>query len=118
MAKDLGKWAFIIGAVLALVMGIAAGLGQAWAGNTWLTVILVAAGLIVGFVNISAKEVQPFLVAAIAVLAANTANLAVLFPGLTQLGAILAGIVAKLLVVIAPAALIVGLRAVYKFAAE
>ena len=118
MAKDLGKWSFLIGAILALIMGIGAGLNQVWANNAWLTVILVLAGLIVGFVNITAKEAQGFLIAAIAVLAANTANLATLFPGLLRLGAILAGIVAKLLVVIAPAALLVGLRAVYKFAAE
>lgn len=118
MANDVGKWAFIVGAVLAIIMGIGLGLGQTWADNVWLTVLLVVAGLVVGFVNISAKEAQPFLVAAIALLVANTANLAVLFPGLMQLGAILAGVVAKLIVVVAPAALLVAIRAVYGFAAE
>ena len=61
MANDLGKWSAIIGAVLALVAGIGVGIGQAWGNNAWITVVLVLAGLIIGFVNISDKEVQPFL---------------------------------------------------------
>lgn len=118
MANELGKWAFIVGAVIAIITGIGAGLGQSWGNDAWLMVILIVAGLIVGFVNITAKEVQGFLIAAIAMLVANTANLGILIPGIDQLGAILAGIIAKLLVVVAPAALIVAVRAVYGFAAE
>ena len=118
MAKEIGKWAFIVGAVLAIIAGIGAGLGQAWGNNVWVTALLVLAGLVVGFVNITSKEVQGFLVASVAVLVANTAGLSTLFPGALQLGAILAGIVAKVLIVVAPAALIVALRAVYGFAAE
>lgn len=118
MVNQVGKWAFIVGAVLAIIAGIGMGLSQAWGNNEWITVLLVVAGLVVGFVNITAKEAQGFLIASIAVLAASTANLGTLFPGLMQLGAILAGIVAKVLIVVAPAALIVALRAVYGFAAE
>ena len=118
MADDIGKWAFLIGIVIALITGIGAGVGMSFAGSAWVTVLLVLAGLVVGFVNITGKETQAFLVAAIAVLVASTANLGSLFPGFTVLGSILAGVVAKLLVVIAPAALIVALRAVYGFAAE
>ena len=120
MDKQVGKWAFIIGAVIAIIVGIAEGAGVALSAATmsWITVVLVLAGLVVGIVNISAKEVSGFLIASIAVLAAGTAGLAALVPGALQLGAILAGIVAKLIVVIAPAALIVALRAVYGFAAE
>ena len=117
-ANLIGKWAFIVGAVLAVILGIGDGLNQAWAGNMWLLVLLIVAGLIVGIVNITAKEVEGFLVASIAVLVASTANLGALVPGLPQLGAILASIVSELMIVIAPAALIVALRAIYAFAAE
>jgi hypothetical protein len=116
--KELGKWAFIVGAVIAIITGIGAGLGQAWGNNIWLMVLLIVAGIVVGIINITAKEVQGFLIASVAVLVANTANLGALVPGLEQLGAILAGIVGKMLVVVAPAALIVALKAVYGFAAE
>ncbi len=118
MANQLGKWAFIIGAILAIIAGIGAGLAQTWAAGPWIGAILVILGLVVGFVNISMKEVQGFLVAAIALLVAKTAGLVTLIPGLPDLGAILAGIVNMVIVLVAPAALIVALRAVYGFAAE
>ena len=118
MANQVGKWAFIIGAVLAIIMGIGVGLGQAWGANAWLILLLVVLGLVVGFVNITAKEVSGFLVAAIALLAANTANLAAANTLVPKLGSILAGIISNVILVVAPAALIVALRAVYGFAAE
>ncbi len=77
MAKDIGKWAFIIGALLAVLMGILEAVGQPLGTNAWLVLLLLVLGLVIGFVNISAKEVQPFLVASIAVLlTAVAANLA------------------------------------------
>jgi hypothetical protein len=119
MANQVGKWAFIIGVVLAVIMGIGAGLGQAWGTNQWLVLLLLVAGLVVGVVNITAKEVQGFLIASIAILAAaaaaNLAQVNVLVP---KVGAILNSIVAMVVLVVAPAALIVALRAVYGFAAE
>lgn len=54
----LGKWAFLIGLILAVGLGIFA----AYAGS-WLAWVLVLLGLIVGFVNISDKEVGSFLTA-------------------------------------------------------
>ncbi len=118
MANEIGKWAFVIAAVISIITGIGAGLNQAWASNAWITAVLVVLGLTVGFVNITAREVQGFLIASVAVLLANGAGLASLFPGMIQFGAILAGIVVKIVITIAPAALIVALRSVYGFAAE
>ncbi|MBS3154741.1 hypothetical protein J4424_05540 [Candidatus Woesearchaeota archaeon] len=52
----LGRWAFLIGVVLAVIFGfISAG--------TWLSWLLVVIGLVVGLVNISDKEVGAFLTA-------------------------------------------------------
>ena len=52
----LGRWAFLIGVVLAVIFGfISAG--------TWLSWLLVVIGLVVGLVNISDKEVGEFLTA-------------------------------------------------------
>lgn len=118
MANDVGKWAFIIGAVLAIIMGIGVGLNQAWGTNAWLQLLLVALGLVVGFVNITSREVQGFLIASIALLAVNTANLSAANTLVNSLGDILGGIVANIIWVVAPAALIVALRTVYGFAAE
>ncbi|MBW2996410.1 hypothetical protein KY332_03860 [Candidatus Woesearchaeota archaeon] len=119
MASALGKWAFIIGALLAVLLGILEGVGQALGTNAWLVLLLLVLGLVIGFVNIAAKEVQPFLVAAIAVLvAAGAANLVAANTLFSPLGAILVAVVKDVVLVVAPAALIVALRAVYGFAAE
>ena len=52
----VGKWAFLIGVVLAVLFGF-------FTTGTWLSWVLVLIGLIVGLVNISAKEVNQFLTA-------------------------------------------------------
>jgi len=56
----VGKWAFIIGLVLAIVSGFFA--------IPSLAIVLVILGLIVGFLNISKGEEQPYLIAVIALL--------------------------------------------------
>ena len=118
MASQVGKWAFLIGVVLAVITGIGTGLAQEWGTNPWLMLLLVVLGLVVGFVNITAKEVQGFLVAAVALLVAGTANLAEVNTLVPSLGDILEGIIKMVIYVVAPAALIVCLRAIYGFAAE
>ncbi len=119
MVNQLGKWAFIIGALLAVLMGILEGVGQTLGTNVWLILLLLVLGLVIGFVNITAKEVQPFLVASIAVLVAVTsANLVAANTLFSPLGNILQAVVRDVVLVVAPAALIVALRAVYGFAAE
>ena len=68
----VGKGSFIVGLVIAAAGGI--GFEQAWFG--WVFAVL---GLIVGFLNISDKESQPFLLAAIAHLGARNSLLLGLF---------------------------------------
>ena len=56
---------FVLGVVLALVVGFIQWLMKEFAGTTeftpWLGLILVIIGLIVGFANISSKEAQVFM---------------------------------------------------------
>ena len=119
MANQVGKWAFIVGALLAVLLGILEGVGQTLGTNVWLVLLLLVLGLVIGFVNITAKEVQPFLVASIAVLvAAGAANLVAANTLFSPLGGILVAVVKDVVLVVAPAALVVALRAVYGFAAE
>ena len=115
--NNMGKWAFLVGALLAIIVGLLEGMGSGsvlGSFASYVPALLVLAGLIVGFVNISAKEVQPFLVAAVAVLLAGTTGLA----NLPAVGATLVIMINNVLLVVAPAALVVALRAVYGFAAE
>lgn len=52
----IGSWAFLIGVVLAIVLGA----GLLGSSNIWL-IVLVLIGLVVGFLNISGGEVKAFL---------------------------------------------------------
>lgn len=117
MGSKLGEWSFIVGIVLAIVVGVfSANLGS-WTGN--LTLLLVILGLIVGFLNITEKETTPFLVAAAALMltatSVTTLNSIDLGVGL---GKYLAGIVSQIAVFVAPAAVIVALKAIRSLAKD
>lgn len=99
--KGLGWWAFAVGLVLAVIFGFTD--SQNW---NWLLVLL---GLVVGFVNITEKEVVAFLVASIALMSAGSANLTTL----GQLGSIFSGILESVVVFVAPAAIVVAVKAIY-----
>jgi hypothetical protein len=62
----VGKWAFIVGLVLAVIAGL---LFEA----AWVVWVLVVLGVVVGLLNISGGEAQGFLIAAIAFTVASTA---------------------------------------------
>ncbi|HLC58862.1 MAG TPA: hypothetical protein VJI68_03290 [Candidatus Nanoarchaeia archaeon] len=62
----IGAWSFIIGAVIALILGAI----PSTAGTPWVIGVLLVLGVIVGFLNVTEKEIVPFLVACIALLVA------------------------------------------------
>ena len=105
MDSKIGHWAFIIGILLAII----AGLVPAWQTPT-ITWILVVIGLVVGLLNIQAKETTEFLVATIALLIVGSAG------AIPALGVIVLSILANIVAIVAPAALIVALKAVYSLA--
>ncbi|MBU2496487.1 MAG: hypothetical protein KJ767_00310 [Nanoarchaeota archaeon] len=57
MRSSLGSWAFLIGLVIAVIVGFFGSVGTTMG---WVLVIL---GLIVGLLNIAEKEVQSYLLA-------------------------------------------------------
>jgi len=62
----IGKWAFIIGLVIAVLAGL---LFQ----PTWAIWVLAVLGVIVGFLNVTAEDTRGFLLAAIALTLSATA---------------------------------------------
>ena len=107
MDSKIGHWAFIIGILLAIV----AGLVPAWQTPT-VTWILVILGLIIGLLNIQAKETTEFLVAAITLLIVGSAG------AIPALGVIVLSILANVVAIVAPAALVVALKAIYALASK
>jgi hypothetical protein len=111
MASKLGQWAFIIGLVIAIVFGLVPASYQGM-----LTLVLVVLGLVVGFLNITEKETTPFLVAAAALMLTANANLSVIPP--EALGSFLQGAVSNIGVFVAPAAVVVAIKAIKSLAGD
>ncbi len=102
----VGKGSFIVGLVVAVAGGL--GLEQAWFG--WVLAVL---GLIVGFLNISDKENQSFLLAAIALIVAASAVGAIPF-----IGEAVTRIIANLVLFLGGAVLIVAVRSLFAVAKD
>jgi hypothetical protein len=103
----VGFWAFIIGFVLAILAGIF------WPANQTIIVVLVILGIIIGFLNVTAKEFMLFLLATIALVVVGNA-----FAPLAGLrvGEILGNILGYIAVLVAPAAVIAAVKALWKVA--
>ena len=115
--EKIGNWAFILGVIIAIISGIAGGAVTDYAG--WIVLALVILGLIVGFLNISQKEVNDFLIAAIALMAVGTAaQLVSIDRVIPLLGTVIQSMVGYVAVFVAPAALVVSLKAIYNLASR
>ena len=102
---EMGTYAFLLGALIAIVTALFPDI----LGAGLITGILVLLGLVVGFLNITQKEVVPFLLAAVALGLGAQAN----FSALPMVGLYIDGIMANLVTFVAPAAVIVALKAIY-----
>ncbi|MBM2821232.1 MAG: hypothetical protein HW405_992 [Candidatus Berkelbacteria bacterium] len=67
MEKNLGRWAFILGLLISIIVG--------FQPFTYASLILVILGLIVGFLNIADKEATKYLIAIIALIVIGVAGL-------------------------------------------
>jgi ATP synthase protein I len=105
MAK-IGKYAFIIGLVLAILAAFLLKFD-------WVMWVLALLGLIVGFLNVTKEEARSFLLAAIGLMLAATSIQVVPF-----VGDLVTRIMANLVVFIAPAVLVVALRSLFETAKD
>lgn len=105
MAK-IGKYAFIIGLVIALLAALVLQF-------TWVMWLLAVLGVIVGFLNVTKEETRSFLLAAIGLMLAATSVQVVPF-----VGDLITRIMANLVVFIAPAVLVVALKSLFETAKD
>ncbi len=110
----VGEWSFLVGVLLAIVLGLFPQPG--WQATV--TLILVVLGIIVALVNVTSKETSTFLIAAIALLVAASAGAAGGFGALPAVGTYLLNVFDNLVVFVAPAAVIVALKGVYQLAKD
>lgn len=104
MAFAMGSWAFLIGVILAVLFGF---LPEA----AWITWVLVLLGLIVGLLNITDKEVTPFLMAGVVLVITSSLGGGVL----GSIG-VLGTILENMLALFVPATIIVALKSVFALA--
>ena len=108
----LGAWAFLIGVILAIGVGILS-FGEL---SPILLAILVILGLVVGFVNVSSKDINTFLMAAISLVIVSFAGLQGIknaeIVGI-EVGSLVSGILGALLVLLVPATIVVAIKSLF-----
>ncbi len=126
--EEIAEYAFMIFVVIAIIAGLAIGY-MAYDAGTWndpsvadangyVTLFMLILGIIVGVISITAKEVTPFLISAIALMVTRV-GLDVWEP-LEKVHELLyywaTGILNYIVAFVAPAAVIISIRSVWALA--
>ena len=102
----IGGWAFLIGVVLAIVVGFFPNVGTSGTMTA-----LVVIGLIIGLLNIADKESTPFLLSGLVLVLISNAGM-VLLESVPYIG----GILSALMAIFIPATVIVAIKNVLNLA--
>lgn len=109
--NTLGAWAFLIGIILAIVVGVFEFLGIT-TGMGYFPVILVLLGIVIGLLNVSSSETKEFLtVAAVLVIVSALGGQAYL-----QEIPIVGKIISSLVILFVPATIVVALKTAFVLA--
>ena len=116
MEKQVGKYSFIAGVVIAILLGLA--IPALSAAKGWLYTILVLLGLVVGFLNVSGKETKDFLLVTVALVVVAYAAGAQIssWEGVQFVGKYLTGIFGNIVAFVVPASVIVALKETWDLA--
>lgn len=115
----IGHYSFMAGVAIAVLFGL---LNQFISAQlaSWLTLVLVLLGIVAGFLNITRKEREPFLIAsialgtgAIATYALDPLDILGVGIGNVSIGALFVGIVNNIAIFVAPAAIIVAIKTIW-----
>lgn len=124
--EQMAQYAFMAFVVIAIIAGLAYGYNNwdyvendvALWDDGWIMLILVILGIIVGLVSITAKETESFLIASIALIVTNT--MMEPFLAINQvaapLGYMATWIVKFIAAFVAPAVVLIAIKAVYVMA--
>jgi len=111
LVARIGSWAFIIGVVVALLIGVFSG----GATNPVATSVLIILGLIVGLLNVTGRETTPFLLATVSLVIVSFMGGPIL-ANVAAIGATLQAILNAITTFVIPATIIVALKAIYALA--
>jgi len=108
--NSIGAWAFFIGVVLAIIMGVFQSLFATEV--SWIYIVLVFLGVLVGLMNMADKDIDKFLMAAVSLVIVSYAGQSALSAA-TKIGSVLGITLTALLVLFIPATIIVVLKTVF-----
>lgn len=115
----IGAWAFLIGLIVAIVVGILTGLLPVAKVNPFILIALAILGVIVGYF-VAEKDVQTFLLASISVVIASYMGISGLALSAAisgfNIGTMISSILQALLALFVPATIVVALKTVFSIA--
>jgi len=115
MDKKIGEYSFIVGVVIAVVLGLFAAQIKEPISSV-LVSLLVVLGLVVGFLNVVGKETKDFLMVGIILLLAAYVGGAAELARVMYVGKYLAAIFNNIMAFVLPAIIVVGLKDIMKMA--
>ena len=113
---SVGGWAFFLGVIIAVLLGLFPQISTGITG-AYVTSLLIALGLIVGFMNVTAKETMNFILAGVALVIVPAFGGNVL-QNVEVIGSYLGSIMANIIIFVAPAVLIVALKSIFTMASD
>ena len=117
MEKKIGSYSFIIGVIIAVLLGLAIPMLEG--ATPWLISLMIILGLIVGFLNVSGKQTKEFLIIAVALVivafAGGSSSLGTLGDVL-YIGIYLQGIFDALMAFVVPTTIVVALKDMWALA--
>ncbi len=105
--KFVGKWAFLVGLIIAVLASFLAGY------ETTVAVVLFVLGLVVGFLNISEKDSNKFLLGAVALLMGGVAAISAL-AFLGDVSTLIGAVMTNFIAFISAAALVVAIKVIFE----
>ena len=122
--NSIGAWAFLIGVILAIVIGLATSLASIIsipflvANSKAIYAILVLLGLVVGFINVTGRDTQTFLIAGTVLVIVSKFGLESVTGTLIGIGVgdAVSSVFGALITLFAPATIIVALKTVFSIA--
>ncbi len=111
--KSLGAWIFLIGVIIAIVLGLFS--AKLSAGTQGIVLaILIIVGLVIGFMNVSGGETQRFLLASVILVIVSAMGEGAIPSGM--IGGYVVAILNALLVLFVPATIVVALKSLFVIA--
>jgi hypothetical protein len=110
LVARVGSWAFIVGVIVALLIGVFSD-----GGTPVATTVLIVLGIIVGLLNVTGRETTPFLLASVSLVIVSYMGGPVLSQ-VASIGPVLQGVLNAITTFVIPSTIIVALKAIYALA--